>query len=491
MTEGAWLRDLTIHDLLRLGSYLSEQSLRNVSATTIGIVHFSASWCPCFRQASDSDEILQQNLLSTTPRGLQDAYCFAASVILNGTEDLRLYIGDDGRDTPFPVPPSSLPAIAVISLPAGELVPTIAYVNLASEHIYDGLMSNNRESFKFLARELKSLVRDLESSFNIAVSPSSCSSAIRLFIAGDRSSVGKSSVCLGIIGVLLRQGLTADDLAYIKPATQSESTQLIQVYCESVGVDCVPIGPLVYYRGFTRAYLAGETPTSEELLADCANAVDRIARDKKIVLVDGVGFPAVGSICGTDNAAVLKACSYPSENDGDHERRPMGVILVGGSGVGAAVDAFNLNATYFKSKGVPVLGAIFNKLSLTGFYSLESCKEQVTRYFDMQQQNNEHNYIPFGFVPVVPEIAEIANYDHGIANAHDFVRIFNEQVDVAAIVASATDVDGKGRALVPMVRAKKDGFNSDEALARTSKSKLRSRLQIESEAVMSGAQTSA
>ena len=68
--------------------------------------------------------------------------------------------------------------------------------------------------------------------------------ALRIFIAGDRSSVGKSSICLGLLGQLLLQ-YPPERLAYIKPATQSESTQLIQHYCEHTGIPCVAVGPLV------------------------------------------------------------------------------------------------------------------------------------------------------------------------------------------------------------------------------------------------------
>jgi hypothetical protein len=65
------------------------------------------------------------------------------------------------------------------------------------------------------------------------------------------------------------------------------------------------------------------------------------------------GYPAVGSICSISNAHVASALGVP-------------VILIGKSGVGDAVDSFNLNATYFRAHGVPVLGAIFNKFQTTG-----------------------------------------------------------------------------------------------------------------------------
>ena len=158
--------------------------------------------------------------------------------------------------------------------------------------------------------------------------------AIRIFIAGDRSKVGKSSVCLGLLGSLLRsEKYPPSSLAYIKPATQCESTQLVTEFCNRHGIDACPIGPLLYYKGFTRAFLQGQTENSDELLQKCASAVDTIAQGKKIVIIDGVGYPAVGSICGTDNAQVAKACGYLSTSD-PPERISVPVLLVGKSGVG-------------------------------------------------------------------------------------------------------------------------------------------------------------
>ena len=66
---------------------------------------------------------------------------------------------------------------------------------------------------------------------NVAVSGTNDDEpAIRIFIAGDRSQVGKSSVCLGLIGSLLKMGYPPSSLAYIKPATQCESAQLVAQY---------------------------------------------------------------------------------------------------------------------------------------------------------------------------------------------------------------------------------------------------------------------
>ena len=239
----------------------------------------------------------------------------------------------------------------------------------------------------------------------------------------------------GLLGNLLTMGYTPSDVAYIKPATQSESTQLIQIYCEKKGIECIPIGPLVYYRGFTRAFLAGETAPTEDLLAACGSAVDRLARGKKVILMDGVGFPAVGSICGTDNAAVALACSYPLANG---TRKPASVLIVGGSGVGSAVDAFNLNATYFERAHMPVMGAIFNKLTTDegSFYSLQICKEQVTKYFDQNEHQRRWNRRPFGFCPLYDKLKGDDD-PHTLAHAEEWIKIFGNHVDVAGVLHAA------------------------------------------------------
>ena len=62
----------------------------------------------------------------------------------------------------------------------------------------------------------------------------------------------------------------------------------------------------------------------------------------------GVGYPAVGSICGISNAAVALRLEAP-------------VIIIGKKGVGDAVDSYNLNATFFEARNVHVLGGIFNR----------------------------------------------------------------------------------------------------------------------------------
>ena len=91
--------------------------------------------------------------------------------------------------------------------------------------------------------------------------------AALLFVAGDQSQVrfprilssfvaiavvlmavqvGKTTVCLGLLGAILKQpGIAPSDVAYIKPATQCESEQLIARFCRANGSSTIARAPAI------------------------------------------------------------------------------------------------------------------------------------------------------------------------------------------------------------------------------------------------------
>jgi hypothetical protein len=403
---------------------------------TVGLFMVHASWnrCPPVEKVKPLLNIALQ------AQSKQLDYIMGSILVDHQSEeDLEICVGDNHACDSYemPCPPESLPALALtIQGQSSTSKPKMMYLTSLTPFDIMHLWKNPNESFDpFLLDEIQQHILDSGvrlSHWTPTIEDSS--SAVRIFVAGDRMSVGKSSVCLGLLGSLIAKGYPSSSLAYIKPATQNEKPQLVEKYCKKLGIACVPVGPVVYYRGFTRAFLAGDTDTTSELLQKVEEEVDKVARNKRVVVVDGVGFPAVGSICGTDNASVARASGYPSPNGGS--RRPPGVLLVGGSGVGSAVDAFNLNATYFEAAQVPVLGALFNKLSMDGFYSLENCKTQITSYFDQNAHQLALGKRPFGFVPLCPGIAG----EEGMQHVDEFLRIFNERVDVDGLLQAATKV---------------------------------------------------
>jgi cobyrinic acid a,c-diamide synthase len=244
--------------------------------------------------------------------------------------------------------------------------------------------------------------------------------AVRIFVAGDRSQVGKSSVCLGLLGSLLSKGYDPSSIAYIKPATQCEKPQLLWKFCASQGIACEGVGPIVYYPGFTRAFLNGETESREEFIRKTVAAVDKIAAGKRLVVIDGVGYPAVGSICGLSNADVALATGAS-------------VVYVGKKGVGDAVDSYNLCTAYFAQFNVPVLGALFNRLPADGYYSLENCKSAITNYFEQKGLQ------AFGFLPELEQL-KLGLQDNDSDNAASmslWIDLFQKHVDVDGILAAA------------------------------------------------------
>ncbi|KAL0591537.1 hypothetical protein ABG067_001135 [Albugo candida] len=192
---------------------------------------------------------------------------------------------------------------------------------------------------------------------------------MKVFVSGSRSKVGKSTTCLGIMASLLRMGFDSQSIGYIKPATQCEKVQLVTKFCHQTGITCCDVGPILFYKGFTREFLQGSTETSDQLLEKVKKEVDAIGKGKRFLIIDGVGYPSVGSICDISNAVIARFLDAP-------------VLLVENKGVGDAIDSFNLDASYFESHNVRVLGAIFNRFPTEGYYSLENCRPSLTAYFN-------------------------------------------------------------------------------------------------------------
>eukprot|EP00439_Symbiodinium_sp_Y106_P005329 s3060_g1.t1 len=252
---------------------------------------------------------------------------------------------------------------------------------------------------------------------------------VRVFVAGAVTHVGKTSVCLGLLAALRKAGLKAQELAYIKPATQCEAPDLLSKWCAKEGIEYVAgeEAPLVFYSGFTRSFLAGEQGTSAQWLQKIEERIQKLSDGKRVVIVDGVGFPAVGSIVGVDNADVARASRAP-------------VLLVCKSGVGSAVDSFSLNSSYFLAKSVPVLGAVFNLGEIEGFYSSDKCRESIQAWFAMQGGRRER------FYGVVPKLLELDGLRERIKDTGeddldalaDMNAVhFAQHVDIAAIFADA------------------------------------------------------
>jgi dethiobiotin synthetase len=182
---------------------------------------------------------------------------------------------------------------------------------------------------------------------------------------GAESGAGKSTVCQGILAQLLASGFTSDQLAYIKPVTQCTEKQPVTLFCEQKNILYRDLGSLVFKNGFSKDFIDGLTPRSDELLAEVLASIIAIGHGKVVVIIDGVGDPSIGCIVGVSNADVAAAL-------------PCKVIFVGKPGIGKAIDNTMLCVIFMQCKGIVDIGVIYNKIP---FSAIAEMKKYVIKRF--------------------------------------------------------------------------------------------------------------
>ena len=176
-----------------------------------------------------------------------------------------------------------------------------------------------------------------------------------IYLAATGMNRGKTTVCLGFLNGSLSRGLAT---GFMKPVGQrtviedgvpaDEDAVLMR---NVFGLpDPMPVmSPVHIPRGFTRAYINGDVV--EDLGARIRAAHAILAADRDVVLIEGTGHAGVGAVVGLSNAAVAAMLGAPA-------------IIVSEGGVGRPIDEIVLNATLFARHGVPIAGAIVNKVKM-------------------------------------------------------------------------------------------------------------------------------
>ncbi len=177
----------------------------------------------------------------------------------------------------------------------------------------------------------------------------------RLFIAGTRMNEGKTTASLGLFEALRATGLR---IGYIKPVGQrvinvngnkiDEDTILVnEVYKVQVPIEAM--SPVAVDGSFTRDYLDDPQTIRPQLIDSICRAFDRTAYEKDIVIIEGSGHAGVGSVFDLSNAQVAKLLDAKA-------------IIVSSGGIGRPVDEIAMNKALFDNCGVPLIGAIINKV---------------------------------------------------------------------------------------------------------------------------------
>lgn len=215
-----------------------------------------------------------------------------------------------------------------------------------------------------------------------------------LHVAGDRSQVGKSTVCLALMKSLIDQKVVSpSEIAYIKPMTQCIKPTEVARYCLMNGIECAPIGPIVFKRGFTSEVIDGKHGSRESRLQSIKREIERIGKDKKLVIIDGVGYVSVGSVINIDNVDVAKLLNAYS-------------ILIVRSGIGDSIDTTNLLLSYYEAKDIQYfrdrfVGVIYNvkERAKSKVYRIPNISKYVSTYFERHRSDLKI----LGWIPPTPK----------------------------------------------------------------------------------------
>jgi len=188
----------------------------------------------------------------------------------------------------------------------------------------------------------------------------------QLYLAATGQNRGKTTAALGLFEGFVRRGL---DAGFMKPVgqrtviDQGEPADEDAVLMRSVFGLTEPysiLSPVHIPRGFTKAYIAGEVV--EDLGAKIVQA-HATFRDREVLLIEGTGHTGVGAVIGLSNAAVAASVGAPA-------------IIISEGGVGRPIDEIVLNAALFARHGVPVGGAIVNKVDVKAQPGIERVLER-------------------------------------------------------------------------------------------------------------------
>jgi BioD-like phosphotransacetylase family protein len=196
-----------------------------------------------------------------------------------------------------------------------------------------------------------------------------------IYVAATRQHVGKTTVSLSLVsGLQKRYG----KVGFMKPVGQqhvtvrSESTGetvkvdkdvvLMREHFQLYHIDYKDMSPVIIPQGYTKDFLDGKINLEEQTKA-VMHSHTKISEASDVVLCEGTGHVAVGSVVRLNNAAVAKMM------DAD-------VVLVANGGLGSAFDELELNRVLCLHHGVRLAGVILNKVRADKY---EQTKEYMSR----------------------------------------------------------------------------------------------------------------
>jgi BioD-like phosphotransacetylase family protein len=189
----------------------------------------------------------------------------------------------------------------------------------------------------------------------------------QLYLAATGQNRGKTTAALGLLDGFRRSDLK---IGFMKPVGQrtvidhgqpADEDAVLMHEVFDLPATYASMSPVHIPRGFTKAYIAGNVV--EDLGARVLAGRDAFRSDHDILLIEGTGHAGVGAVIGLSNAVVAAMLGAPA-------------IIVSEGGVGRPIDEIVLNASHFEAHGVPVAGAIVNKVDLDAQPGIEQILER-------------------------------------------------------------------------------------------------------------------
>lgn len=209
----------------------------------------------------------------------------------------------------------------------------------------------------------------------------------RIYVGATRQNDGKTITCLGLVKALEKR---VESVGYIKPVGQRyidvggqriDEDALLMEEVFGIEGELQDMSPVAIPRHFTENYI--DNPNPEEIHEAIRVAFERIASLNDLVVIEGTGHAGVGWVFDTPNAKVASLLRSKA-------------ILVSSGGIGRPIDEIMLNKATFDREGVPVIGAIINKVEEDKF---EKVKSYVTRGL------NRLGLEVLGFMPYRPALS--------------------------------------------------------------------------------------
>jgi dethiobiotin synthetase len=242
-----------------------------------------------------------------------------------------------------------------------------------------------------------------------------------IFILGTARDVGKTVTSIGVIGKLLsaEHGYAPHEIGYIKPVGQQtlsvveedgtpvEADKDAVVVTSLMGVGNVGfryLSPVIWQGGLTTSFIQ-DSITGDPLegrdafMARIRESYELVARNRRVVIVEGTGQPGVGSVAGVSNGDVINMLREMGV--------PVFVALVTRGGIGATIDEvfpyfMSLDHMNTRVDGLIVNGVFANRI--------DRIRDALQGYYDHIFAPLYGRYLrqPFppilGFVPTIPEL---------------------------------------------------------------------------------------